>query len=177
MRWMIAVVAAGCAGHTATDGDTSSTPEIPTDDWPAEWAAFEDEVLRLVNIERFAGGNCGGTLLPPSDPLEMDTVLRGVARSYSAQMAMGGFFAHVDPWGKGPSDRVDSAGFDGAGPIGENIAWGSPTPEDVVEGWMNSPGHCANILEPSYGVIGIGYYLDDVDPNGHFWTQNFAGSH
>ena len=177
MRWIFVVAAAGCAGDTLTTEDSGFTPPIPTDDWPAEWATFEDEVLRLVNLERFVGGRCGGQAMPSSDPLEMDTVLRGVARSYSAQMAEGGFFDHFDPWGKGPSDRVAAAGFKGAGPIGENIAMGQTSPEEVVEGWMNSPGHCANILEPAYGVIGVGYYLDDADPFGHLWTQNFAGSH
>lgn len=172
------LLAAGCAGGTTTDTATGSTPVIPTDDWPVEWAEFEDEVLRLVNMERFVGGSCGGERMGAVGYLEMDDVLRGVARSYSAQMAEGGFFDHVDPWGRDPSDRVTSAGFTGSPPIGENIAQGYPTPEDVVQGWMDSPGHCRNILDGEYGVIGIGYYLDDAQAyGGAYWTQNFAGSH
>ena len=179
VRVLFAFVATGCGGApgTTATGDTGFVPAVPTDDWPEEWRTFEDEVLRLVNLERFVGGRCGSEWLPPSDPLEMDEVLRGVARTYSQQMAQQGFFDHVDPMGRDPGDRVDAAGFTGAAPIGENIAQGYPTPEQVMAGWMSSPGHCSNILEASYGVIGIGYYLDERDPYGHVWTQNFAGSH
>jgi uncharacterized protein YkwD len=178
LRVLLVCVVAGCAGETTTGSDTGAPPDIATDDWPAAWADYEDEVLRLVNQHRFVGGSCGGEGMPAVGPLEMDEVLRGVARSYSAQMAENGFFDHVDPWGRDPSDRIASAGFTGSQPWGENIAMGYPTAEDVVVGWMNSPGHCMNILEGAYGVIGIGYYLDEDDPYaGPLWTQNFAGSH
>ena len=53
---------------------------------------------------------------------------------------------------------------------GENIAMGYPTPEAVVDGWMNSEGHRANILNPSFTVIGVGYV-----EQGHYWTQMFIG--
>jgi uncharacterized protein YkwD len=174
---MFGFAAAGCASGSATGSDTGFVPAVATDDWPEEWASFEDEVLRLLNLERFVGGVCGGVVMGSSGPLEMDEVLRGVARSYSARMADQDFFDHVDPQGNGPSDRVAASGFTGAAPIGENIAEGYATPQEVMNGWMASPGHCANILEPSYGVIGIGYYFAEADPFRHYWTQNFAGSH
>jgi uncharacterized protein YkwD len=170
-------LAAGCATGSTTDSVGTFRPDVPLDEWPAEWSELEDEVLRLVNLERFVGGSCGGQGMPGSGPLEMDEVLRGVARTYSAQMADQGFFDHIDPQGRGPDDRVADAGFTGDFPIGENIAEGQRTAEEVVEGWMASPGHCANILEGSFHVIGIGYYFAEDDPFGHYWTQNFAGSH
>ena len=88
-------------------------------------------------------------------------------------MAVNGFFAHDDPEGRGPPERVAEVGFRGSY-IGENIARGQPTPEAVVAAWMASPGHCQNIMNPRYHFLGVGlaYSLSD-EPN---WTQNFAGS-
>jgi uncharacterized protein YkwD len=93
-------------------------------------------------------------------------------------MAEEEFFDHVDPQGTDPFDRMEAAGFTGSLPWGENIAAGYPTAQDVFDGWMGSPGHCANILEPTFGAIGIGYYLREDDPMSarHYWTQEFAGS-
>jgi uncharacterized protein YkwD len=179
VRWLVVVVAAGVAGCAEEPGTTGSDGGTlaPTDDWPAEWAELEDEVLRLVNNHRFTGANCGGQFMPSAEPLERDDVLRGVARNYSRRMAEEGFFDHFDPQGRSPEDRVAAAEFQGAGPIGENIAQGYLTAEDVVRGWLDSPGHCTNMLERSFGVLGVGYYDSDEIPYGPWWTQNFAGSH
>ena len=87
------------------------------------------------------------------------------------------YFEHTSLDGREFGDRMTEAGFMGAGPWGENIAAGSATPEAVVQGWMNSPGHCANIMNPQYRVIGIGYAFDDASTFGHYWTQDFAASH
>jgi uncharacterized protein YkwD len=75
------------------------------------------------------------------------------------------------------SDRMSDAGYSGASPWGENIAAGQPTPAEVVDGWMHSPGHCRNIMDPDYHVIGIGYAYDASSSYGHYWTQDFGGSH
>lgn len=82
-------------------------------------------------------------------------------------MGVRGFFAHVNPDGVGPGQRMASAGWVGTG-WGENIAWGYPSPAAVVAGWMGSDGHCANIMRANFTQIGIGYY------QGNIWTQNFG---
>lgn len=174
MRWIV-WVAAGCA-EVLEASDSGGTSPLD-DDFPEPWASYEDEVVKLVNQHRFVGGDCGGQSMPSSSPLDMDAVLRGVARAHSEAMAVQGFFDHTDPQGRTPEDRVRDAGFDGALPIGENIAAGYPTPQAVVDGWLDSPGHCLNLLEPAYGVIGVGYFFAEGDALGHYWTQNFAGSH
>jgi uncharacterized protein YkwD len=163
------------------DDDPSSSGGDDDDDddadtWPAELIALEDEVLRLVNQLRAVGGTCGGVAMSSVPPLEMDDVLRDVARAFSRDMAVRGFFDHVDPDGDGPQERMAAAGFDGASPWGENIAFGPTTAAQVVEMWTGSTGHCQNMLEPGYAVIGIGAYADGT-PAGTYWTQDFAGSH
>lgn len=148
------------------------------DKWPAPWASFEEEVLERVNDWRTQGADCGGTVMAGDQaPLEMDDVLRGAARALSQDMAERSFFDHVDPDGNDPEDRLILAGFEGSYPWGENIAWGQPDPETVVEGWIGSPPHCQNMLMPDYEVIGVGYYNLPDDASGHWWTQELAGSH
>lgn len=165
-------------GLVACDPGGASDP-FGTADWSADWSSLEDRVLELVNQRRSRGGSCGqGAPFAPSSPLVSDDLLRGLARDYSRRMAEEQFFDHVDPEGADPFDRMEAAGFGGALPWGENIAAGYTTADEVVDAWMNSPGHCANVLEPTYGALGVGYYERLDDPAGaiYYWTQEFAGS-
>ncbi len=72
--------------------------------------------------------------------------------------------------------RIAAAGYRASG-WGENIAAGQSTPEEVVQGWMESPGHCRNIMNPEYRTIGIGYGVVPGSPYGTYWTQDFAAGH
>jgi uncharacterized protein YkwD len=135
-------------------------------------------VLGLVNQNRWVGANCDGLhFVARRPPLEMDEVLRGVARAHSADMGERHFFDHDNPDHEDPFDRMENAGFTGAEPWGENIAAGSNTAEGVMDQWMNSEGHCKNIMLPDFAVIGIGYVFDPNSELKHYWTQNFAASH
>ncbi|GAA0480880.1 CAP domain-containing protein [Streptomyces olivaceiscleroticus] len=117
-------------------------------------------VLTLVNKERVTAG-CA--------PLTADGDLTGLAQSFSEDMARRDFFAHTDPDGATPWDRAKTAGIADLG--GENIARGQRTPEAVMESWMNSPGHRANILNCDYRTLGIGIHRS---PGGPWWTQDFG---
>jgi len=123
-------------------------------------AAFELEVVRLTNAER-ADAGC--------DPLRVDERLQTAARAHSEDMRDRGYFDHTSPDGKTPWDRMRAAGYDEPG--GENIAMGYPTPEAVVEAWMESKGHRANILNCKFEAIGVGVALGDGGP---WWTQDFG---
>jgi uncharacterized protein YkwD len=179
VRWFLALVCAGCAagdddGYVAADRFDSGDPDL-TPGYPAAWAALEDEVLRLVNGQRFLGATCGDHPIGGGvGPLESDGILRGVARAHSEDMSNRDFFEHTNPDGDDPGDRMSAAGFTGAQPWGENIAMGPRTAQAVVDLWMGSPPHCENILYNPYAVIGIGYF---EGPAGPYWTQNFAVSH
>jgi len=87
-------------------------------------------------------------------------------------MAVRAFYSHTSPEGTQPWDRAAAAGARHRS-IGENIACGQRSPAEVVDGWMNSPGHRANILKPDFTHIGIGFA--GGGPAGTYWTQLFGG--
>ncbi len=131
---------------------------VPLED--ASVSNFEEEVVRLVNKMRSQNG---------LNPLTHDWQLSRVARYKSQDMADKGYFSHTSPTYGSPFDMMKSFGISYKA-AGENIAKGQKTPEAVVNAWMNSPGHRANILSSSYTRIGVGYVK-----KGNIWTQMFAG--
>lgn len=120
-------------------------------------------VIELTNKERVQKG-----LLP----LKANESLFRAAKNHSQSMWDKKFFSHVCPLGSQPSGRVKSQGYDYRA-VGENIAFGQPTAEVVVQAWMKSPGHRANILQPLFREIGIGY-LPRHKNRGPMWTQVFG---
>lgn len=118
-------------------------------------------MVALVNKERAAAG-CG--------PLKEDAQLRNAAQGHSDDMARRAYFSHTDPDGGDPGTRTTAAGYRWS-TYGENIAMGQQTPESVMNSWMNSPGHRANILNCSFKDIGVGVHQG---PGGPWWTQNFG---
>jgi uncharacterized protein YkwD len=124
-------------------------------------AAFEDEVVALVNRER-AKTRCA--------PLRNDERLRAAARVHSLDMAGGNFLRHTGRDGSSPQDRMRRTGY-GAG-LSENLARGQRTSGQVVEAWLNSREHRGNILDCRARAIGVGLALRGNTP---YWTQNFGG--
>ncbi len=120
--------------------------------------AFEEQVLSLVNAERAKKG---------LSALTMHEDLRNAARLKSTDMYQNNYFSHTSPTYGSPFEMLKTLGISYQA-AAENIAQGYTTPEAVVNGWMNSSGHRANILNSTYTHIGIGY-----DSNGHYWTQLF----
>jgi uncharacterized protein YkwD len=128
---------------------------------PSVDAEAEERMLELVNRERTERG---------LKALQPDERLREVAREHSRDMFERGYFSHIDPDGRSPFERMRRGGarFQAAG---ENLAL-APTVEVAHNGLMNSPGHRANILNPSFGRVGIGVL--DGGLHGKMFTQNFA---
>ena len=102
-------------------------------------------------------------------PLTANWELSRVARYKSQDMVDNRYFSHTSPTYATPFQMMRSFGLNFR-TAGENIAYGQRTPQAVVNGWMNSSGHRANILNASYTQIGVGYVV-----NGHYWTQMFMG--
>jgi uncharacterized protein YkwD len=144
------------------------------DPWTPEAETFEVRVLELTNQRRLEGGCCGGQgCFAASGPLAADENLRAAARLHARDMAARGYFAHDSVDGRTLRDRVRQAGFGGCG-VGENIARGQRTPEEVMAGWMESDGHCANILFPHFRKLGVGYVDDASSDVRRVWVQNFG---
>ncbi|NYS18340.1 CAP domain-containing protein [Streptomyces sp. SJ1-7] len=102
-------------------------------------------------------------------PLTTSTALTSLAQNFSEDMAARGFFDHTDPDGDTPWDRAAQAGVQGL--AAENIARGQADARAVMDGWMNSDGHRANILNCDYKTIGIGIHEGSGGP---WWVQNFG---
>lgn len=134
---------------------------------------FEEDVIVLVNEARASGGSCGGAVFGPAAPLSLNTSLRCSARVHSQDMAQQGFFSHTNLDGESPFDRMAMAGYDYT-TAAENIAAGQLTPQAVMNGWMTSPGHCANIMNPDFEEIGVGAYENAAAEYPIYWTQNFG---
>ena len=122
--------------------------------------SYESEVIRLVNEVRRENG---------LKALTANWELSRVARYKSQDMLNKGYFSHTSPTYGTPFQMIRSFGLSYRS-AGENIAYGQRTPQAVVNAWMNSSGHRANILSSSYTQIGVGYVA-----NGHYWTQMFIG--
>ncbi|HDR8061628.1 CAP domain-containing protein [Bacillus thuringiensis] len=134
----------------------------PAEQKPAEEAKslseFEQRVVELTNAERAKQG------LPA---LKIDTELSKVARIKSEDMQKNNYFDHNSPTYGSPFDMMKKFGISYTS-AGENIAQGQRTPEEVVQAWMNSAGHRANILNNGFTHIGVGYV-----ESGNYWTQQF----
>ena len=123
--------------------------------------AQENEVIRLVNVERSKQG------LPA---LKANWELSRVARYKSQDMINKGYFDHTSPTYGSPFKMMETFGIKFSA-AGENIAYGQRTPQEVMNAWMNSPGHRSNILSSSYSEIGVGVAKNK---NGVlYWTQMF----
>ncbi|UBU10752.1 CAP domain-containing protein [Nonomuraea gerenzanensis] len=155
---------------TPTPSPSTTSPATPTPA-PSSTApstgtvgtAEENEVVRLVNAERAKGG-CSA--------VKHDPQLRAAAFGHSADMAAKGYFSHNSQDGRSFMDRIRAAGFTGGSGWAENIAKGQRTPAAVMQSWMNSSGHKANIMNCKYNLIGVGVAKDSSGTL--YWTQDFA---
>ncbi|MGW1257330.1 CAP domain-containing protein [Streptomyces sp. NPDC002513] len=117
-------------------------------------------VLDLVNQERAKAG---------CSPVSASSELTRLAQAFSDDMAVRDFFDHTDPNGRDPWDRAAALGITDLG--GENIARGQATAQAVMDAWMNSPGHRANILNCDFKTLGVGVHQGAGGP---WWTQDFG---
>ncbi|MFC8585235.1 sigma-70 family RNA polymerase sigma factor [Streptomyces sp. NPDC057217] len=139
-----------------------TTPSRPTaTKQDSGHTSVEEQVIALVNAERAKEG-CGA--------VTGNSLLARAAQGHSDDMAARDFFDHTNPDGAGPGERVTATGY-GWSTYGENIAMGQQTAEQVMEAWMNSPGHRANILNCSFKELGVGLHTGDGGP---YWTQVFG---
>jgi uncharacterized protein YkwD len=128
---------------------------------PAEQA----RIVELTNQARAANG------LPP---VSANAALDASAEAYSLAMATGNFFSHTGQDGSTFSSRNEAAGYTGWTWMAENIAAGYQSADEVFQGWMNSPGHRANILSASAREIGVGHAYGPASTYKHYWTMELG---
>jgi uncharacterized YkwD family protein len=145
---------------TATNPSTTTKPATTVSN--GSYTQFQNEVIRLVNQERAAAG---------LKALSANTQLNKIATLKSEDMVKNNYFSHQSPTYGSPFDMLKQFGVSYSA-AGENIAYGQTTPAEVMNGWMNSPGHRANILNSNFTQIGVGIAKK---ANGQLvWTQTFT---
>ncbi|MEJ6979346.1 CAP domain-containing protein [Pedobacter sp. P351] len=133
---------------------------------------FEKEFLRRINKARSEGCKCGDTYMPPVEPLIWNNELQLSALGHAQDMARNKYFSHVSKNGDRIKDRITSAGYTYEGfqsfTIGENIAFNQRSIREVMQGWLNSPSHCKNLMSPAFKDVGIAM-------QNYYWVQDFGG--
>lgn len=170
LRALIVLTLCACGGD---DGGTPIDPSVPDSPYCAPVAGFtstalEDEILTIVNQHRAAGATCGGMAMPSVPALTMAPTLRCAARVHSKDMVDRSYFDHTNPEGEQPWDRMELAGYTWRA-AGENIAAGNSTAAATMDQWMNSSGHCRNIMSGDFSDLGVGHV-----EAGAMWTQVFG---
>ncbi|MEV5320904.1 CAP domain-containing protein [Streptomyces sp. NPDC052687] len=140
-----------------TASATPSTAPTPQSTPTASGAVAR--VVELVNAERAKAG---------CSPVKSNAILTKAAQAHSEDMASHRTMSHTGSDGSSPGDRITRAGYNWS-TYGENVAYGYSTPEQVMAGWMSSPGHKANILNCGFKEIGVG-----LAQPGNYWTQDFG---
>ncbi|MFC0134916.1 CAP domain-containing protein [Massilia eurypsychrophila] len=131
-------------------------------------------ILREVNEARAAGQTCGDAQFAAVAALAWNSALGDAALSHSLDMASQHFFQHKGKDGRLVGERASAAGYRWRR-VGENIAAGQESAEDAVAGWLSSPGHCANIMNPAFTEMGAAYAVDTSrDTPRVYWTQVFG---
>ena len=123
-------------------------------------------LLQLVNDVRTKGCSCGATNMPPVTVIEWNDLLKKAADQHSLEMNSNKYFSHTGLNGSTPGDRISQEGYIWTW-YGENIAYNYPDESTVMEGWLNSEGHCKNIMNPDFKEMG-------VSKEGLYWTQVFG---
>ena len=175
MRLLVAALmvpmALACGGGEDDGGFNNEIPAAdycdPTEGWSQEAIDLEREIVILVNDVRASGATCGGQSRPSVGPLSASPELNCAARVHTLDMAERDYFSHTTrDSGEEPWDRMNYAGYNWSN-AGENIAGGNSTAEATMDQWMNSTGHCNNIMNGDFTEIGVGH----VDA---LWTQVFG---
>jgi len=126
----------------------------------------KEKLLDLVNRARQEGRYCGDVYYPPAPPVVWNDLLELAAQIHSDDMNEHDFFSHIGSDGSDPGERLLRVGYKWK-TYGENIAKGYSSEEEVIEGWLESPGHCANIMDPDFEEMGVA-------TSGKYWTQVLA---
>jgi uncharacterized protein YkwD len=134
---------------------------------------IETRILALVNAARAQPRRCGNQTFPAVPALVAQSLLTELAAGHAADMARYSYFSHTARDGSTVDVRANRAGYRWRA-IGENIAAGQMTADLAVQGWLNSPGHCANIMAPNFEEMGAAFVANPQSTSGIYWVQVFG---
>jgi len=165
---LFTVLFLGLVGCDSSGGGSDEwCPDIGTE-------GMKQNMVEFINQARAEARTCGDEHYPAAPPVAWDDLLADAAMAHSTDMAENDFFSHTGSDGGSVSDRIVAAGYDYA-TYGENIYLGVNSSEEAVDGWLESPGHCANIMNPDVTEVGAAAALgEDGDCGTLYWTLVLA---
>lgn len=155
-------------GDTGNTGDTA-LPAASTCGLPQ----FRSEMLALLNQARAQARACGTQNFSAAPALGWDDQLFAAAAAHAEDMARNDYFSHDSQDGRTFSQRITDAGYDWSA-AGENIAAGQADVAQVVNAWLDSPGHCANIMSDAFSEVGVACVADPQSTYTHYWAMSLA---
>jgi uncharacterized protein YkwD len=194
---LLSALLAACGGSSGSDvlsgsqiADTTQTQPLPSVPQTGNNTSYnlgntsqnvidqcmseaDKQMLTQVNTARSQSRNCGSENYPATAALSWQCTLEGVAYAHNRDMGDHNFFSHTGSDGLTVGDRVRNAGYVWSA-VGENIAAGQQTIDIVMAAWLESPGHCANIMRSMYTELGAASYRVDGSDYPIYWTQVFA---
>jgi uncharacterized protein YkwD len=140
---------------------------------PADAAAVSAAILKLTNAARAQPRRCGAQQFGSAPPVRLSSVLGRAALGHAEDMASHSRMSHEGSDGSTPAKRVRAAGYDWSF-VAENVAMGQADAESVMTTWIESPGHCANIMNPSFTELGVAYSMNPESEAGLYWAMELA---
>lgn len=181
---LLAACGGGGGGSNSSTPVTATTPTTPATPAPVagtrltcNLSNFQADMLAAVNAHRRAGASCGTRgSFPATTELVWNANLAQAAAGHSEDMVTQNFFSHTGSNGSSVGDRATAAGYLWRS-VGENIAAGQPDVTAVVDAWMKSEGHCANLMNASYRDLGAACVAGTANTGYRsYWTQNFGAA-
>jgi uncharacterized protein YkwD len=169
MRALALAVPALLAGKVLAD--ESAFKIVPSSHgYVARCSVDAAEALRRINAARAAGQRCGWHKMRPAGPLHWDASLQSVAAGHSRDMARRNYFDHRSPEGHTVRDRVAVTPYK-MKLVGENLAGGDDTLRSALQGWIDSPAHCENLMEPQFTQVAVACVGKPGSQWGTYWTM------
>jgi uncharacterized protein YkwD len=163
LPFLLAVLIFGSCTKGDLSTDTSVRTESPS---VVPTTVNKTVMLQLVNDVRKKGCQCGDTYYNPAPAISWNSQLEAAAYEHSEDMYTNKYFDHTAPDGSNGGMRIEQAGYNWI-TYGENIAAGFKSEKEVLDGWLQSPGHCKNIMNKSFKEMGVARV-------GTYWTQEFG---
>jgi uncharacterized protein YkwD len=140
---------------------------------PRDAEQLATEVLARINVARAQSHRCGNQAFAPAPALRANQLLQHAAQEHALDMLAHDYFAHEGRDGSTPAQRVAATGYRYR-LVGENLAFGPQSAAEAVAGWLASPGHCENIMDPRFSEAGIAYAANSRGAPRIVWVQEFA---
>ena len=162
----IAVMFTACDSVTAVEMDDKDDNEVVLN-------ATEQQMLSLINGARSIARSCGTTQHPAAPPVTWNPLLTEAATAHSQDMVANDFFSHTGSDSSSVGDRVTVTGYFWK-TVGENLYAGLNDAERAVQAWIDSPGHCRNLMDPDFEEVGMDVVVGINTTYGAYWTQVFG---